>query len=328
MRAAKLVYMMLRPPVALVLMLFAALGLAPAGQADGFHPLFTTVFVIVSGWFINATVLNDLGDEPIDRVNLQNARGRPLVSGDATPRQLLVLGLVAGAISLAVAWGVSPRIGLIVSGGLVLNAMYSLPPFRLCARGALAVIILPLGYVALPFLVGVYMTSSTLSLRTWVLLAGLYVAFIGRIVLKDFRDVVGDETYGKRTFLVRRGRRATLLLSGVCWIAGSATVLTLVPARSLLIPLIALEVACALHGLRLLAHIRDVVEEQVVIGAIAQVGRGMGISLLAFYTMTAKGWTSSTQGLVFGMLGLVFVGTYWVAVTERHQVTAAAVRPF
>src|SRR4029077_4451612 len=81
-RTAKLILMMIRPPTAAVLILFSARGLAPEGKADGVRPLFTTVLVIIAGWFINATVLNDLGDEPIDRVNLQNARGRPLVSGE------------------------------------------------------------------------------------------------------------------------------------------------------------------------------------------------------------------------------------------------------
>ena len=38
-----------------------------------------------------------------------------------------------------------------------------------------------------------------------MLLAGLYVGFIGRILLKDFRDVRGDALFGKRTFLVRHG---------------------------------------------------------------------------------------------------------------------------
>lgn len=85
----RLAVMMLRPPVAAVLILSAALGMAPSGRADGQHPLFTTVALIVAGWFINATVLNDLGDEAIDRVNLVNARGRPLVSGVATRRRLL-----------------------------------------------------------------------------------------------------------------------------------------------------------------------------------------------------------------------------------------------
>ena len=53
------------------------------------------------------------------------------------------------------------------------------------------------------------------------LLAALYVGFVGRIVLKDFRDVVGDRLFGKRTFLVRHGRRTTCVLSAACWVGGT-----------------------------------------------------------------------------------------------------------
>ena len=48
-----------------------------------------------------------------------------------------------------------------------------------------------------------------------LLLAGLYAGFVGRILLKDFRDVRGDALFGKRTFLVRHGRGATCTLSAI-----------------------------------------------------------------------------------------------------------------
>jgi len=61
------------------------------------------------------------------------------------------------------------------------------------------------------------------------LLAALYVGFIGRIVLKDFRDVVGDRLFGKRTFLVRHGRRVTCGLSAACWVVGSGLLVVATP---------------------------------------------------------------------------------------------------
>jgi 4-hydroxybenzoate polyprenyltransferase len=328
MRAAKLVIMMIRPPVAAVLLLFAALGLAPAGKADGLHPLFTTVLVIVAGWFINATVLNDIADEPIDRINLQNARGRPLVSGDATRRQLLVLGIVAGAIALTTAWVVGRRVGVVVTAGLALNVAYSFPPMRLSARGLLALILLPLGYVALPFLVGAFTVRPTLPPHALVLLAGLYVTFIGRIALKDFRDAKGDEMFGKRTFLIRRGRVRTCLFSGVCWIIGSVTLLAIVPLRSFLVVVFVAFVASTLHGLNLLARAQEYAAEQVIIGAIAHLARGMGITVLAYFTMVGKGWSTGRQDLVFAALAVVFVGMYRAMIVERTTVTLEALRPF
>lgn len=328
MRALKVTVMMIRPPVALLLLLSAALGLAPAGRADGLRPLLTTVLVVVAGWFINATVLNDLADERIDRINLQNARGRPLVSGDASRRELMTLGLLAGAIAMIVAWIVAWRVGVVVTAGLTLNVAYSFPPFRLSSRGLLALLVLPMGYVALPFLVGAYSVGPSLGPHGFVLLVGLYVAFIGRIALKDFRDVEGDDLYGKRTFLIRRGRVKTCVFSAICWVSGCATLLTIVPLRSLLVVVFAAYVACALHGLRLVARTRDYVAEQVIIGAIANVGRGMGITALAFFTMASKGWSSGRQDLVYFALAFLFVGMYRAMIAERTTVRLEAIRPF
>jgi 4-hydroxybenzoate polyprenyltransferase len=327
-RAARLVLMMIRPPVAAVLLLFAALGLAPAGRANALHPLFTTILVIVGGWFINATVLNDLADEDIDRINLQNARGRPLVSGDATRRELLAMGLAAGVAALAMAWMVGWRVGIVVTIGLALNVAYSMPPLRLSARGLVALALLPLGYVALPFLVGAYSAGPSLGKNGLALLFGLYVTFIGRIALKDFRDVRGDELFGKRTFLVRRGRRSTCVFSGLCWLVGSAALLAIVPIRSFLFLVFVAYLACVLHGLRSLMRAGGYAAEQVIIGAIAQIGRGMAITLLAHFTMVAEGWSFTQQSLVTAALALMFVGIYREIIAEREAVPLAAVRPY
>jgi 4-hydroxybenzoate polyprenyltransferase len=325
-RAARLVVMMIRPPVAVLLLLFAALGMAPAGRADGFHPLFTTVLVIVGGWFVHATVLNDLADESIDRVNLAAARGRPLVTGEATRSQLTLLGNVAAAVALVLAFTVNWRVGVVVAAGLVLNAAYSLRPVRISHRGAVASLMLPLGYVALPYLVGALSVQPSLGRTDLVLLAGLYVTFIGRILLKDFRDVSGDGLFGKRTFLLRHGRQATCLASAACWVAGTATLLALVPVRSFLVAVFAVYLGCALHGLHRLATTSGHIAEQVTIGAIAQVGRGMAITLLAHFTMLHKGWPPAGRGLVMLTLGILFATTYLVTLAQRDRVLA--IRPY
>lgn len=325
-RAARLVVMMIRPPVVLVIFLFAALGVAQGGNAEALHPLFTLVPLIVGGWFINATVLNDLGDEAIDRVNLVQARGRPLVSGDATRAEMLLLGQVAGALGLAIAWTLNWRVGLVVLAGLALNAAYSLRPMRICDRGALASLLLPSGYVAVPYLVGLLAVKPSLDRRDLLLLVGLYVTFVGRILLKDFRDVCGDEMFGKRTFLIRHGRVRTCLFSAGCWVVGSSVLLFLYPWHSIVIGVFVLYLGCALHGLYRLAGTSDLVSDQVVIGAIAQTGRGMGVALLAHLTMVDKAWSSGSQLLIMAVLAALYAGMYAAALSERERVTA--IRPY
>jgi len=328
MRLLRLVVMMIRPPVALVLMLFAAIGLATGGVADGIHPLFTKVLVIVGGWFIHATVLNDLSDESIDRINLAKARGRPLISGEATRRQLLALGLAAGATSLGVAWWVNWRVGAVIAAALVLNTTYSLHPLRLSERGAVAIALLPLGYVVVPFLVGAFTAQATVTPDGLVILSGLYISFMGRIVLKDFRDVAGDEKFGKRTFLLRYGRANTCMFSAACWIGGSAALIAFAPLTSAIIGAFVAYVGCALHGLFLLSRTDDHTWQQVIIGAIAHVGRGMAITLLAHLTMLQRSLSFGDQTLVHAALAIVFVYAYLETTTRRGSVRAAAVRPF
>ena len=327
-RTARLMVMMIRPPVALVLMLFAALGTAVGGRPDGLHPLLTVVLFVVGGWFINATALNDLADEAIDRVNLSNARGRPLISGHATRAQLLVLGLVAGGAAAAMGWIVDWHIGTIVTLGLVLNVAYSFKPLRISARGLIAVILLPLGYVVLPFLVGLFAVHGTLDGKGACILAGLYLTFMGRIVLKDFRDEEGDRLFGKRTFLIRKGRADTCLFSAACWIAGSAALIVIVPLRSVLIGVFVVYLACVLHALWALATGHEYASDQVIIGAIAQIGRGMAITLLAFLTMSSKEWSLGAQTLVLMSLAFVFVLMYLEVIAQRDTVDVAAIRPF
>ena len=322
----RLVLMLLRPPVAAVILLFAAIGAARAGEPDGLHPLFTSVTVILGGWFVHAAALNDLADEAIDRVNLAGARGRPLVRGVATRRRLGAVAVGAAALSLGAAalegW---PVMG-VVAVGLGLNAAYSLRPVRLSDRGAVASAILPAGYFAVPYLVGALAVEGALGWHELALLPGLYVAFMGRIVLKDFRDTAGDALYGKWTFLLRHGRHATCLLSGACWVVGAVAVLAALPRSPALVLAVVAMLACALHALGRLADDGGPVADQVAIGAVAMAGRGLCVATLAHLTMAHHDW--SAAGTTAVLLGLTVVFVEQCTATLAARPTLAAVRPW
>lgn len=327
-RSARLLVMMIRPPVALVLMLFAAIGAAVGGRGNDLHPLLTIDLLVIGAWFVNATALNDLSDEAIDRVNLVNARGRPLVSGDASRRYLLWVGLVAGAVALGGAWSLNARVGIVVTAGIVLNAAYSVEPLRLSRRGLLAVVLLPLGYVALPFLVGVLSVQPGLGPHGFEILVGLYVAFMGRIVLKDFRDEAGDRLFGKRTFLIRQGRHRTCVFSAACWLAGSGALIVLAPLPAAVVTVFLAYLACVGHGLYLLGRSEDCAADEAIIGGIAQIGRAMCISVLAHLTMAAEGWSTTDQTVVHVLVTVAFVTRYAELVAGRIEARAAMARPF
>ncbi|MEO8329985.1 MAG: hypothetical protein ABI586_08275, partial [Candidatus Nanopelagicales bacterium] len=174
--------------------------------------------------------------------------------------------------------------------------------------------------------VGLLACRAEITPRDLTLLAGLYVAFVGRILLKDFRDVTGDEMFGKRTFLLRHGRRVTCLCSASCWIAGTMALLLLFPWWSALVVTSCLLLACALYGLNFLAAATSPLDEQVIIGAIAQAGRGLGVVLLAQLTMVDKGWSGVALSLVIVAVAGAFVGLYAVAINDRERVLE--LRPF
>lgn len=323
-RRTRLLVALVRPPASAVLLLFAALGMV---QVDGTGSLrweMPVVALVIASWFLNATAMNDLADVEIDKVNLEGARGRPLVSGLATPRTLRWFAAGAATASLLAAWSLDWRAAVVVAACLALSAAYSLPPLRISARGGLATILLPLGYVSLPYLVGVFAVGDP-SRDALVLMAGMYVVFAGRILLKDFRDVRGDDLYDKRTFLLRHGTPATCRVAAACWVAGCALLPLLVPMRSAVLPVCAVYLALALHGLWRLTQHDEFFHQQRFIAGIAGMGRMLTLTLLAHFTMAGRDFSLLRSTAFLVALGVLGVGRYVETIRLSDE---SAYRPY
>ena len=321
-RWGRLVVMMVRPPAAVVLVAFAAVGLTAAGHGDDLL-LLAGASVAVLAYFVNATSLNDLSDLEVDRVNLRGARGRPLVSGAADRRVLLALAGVAIVVALGVAAALDPRALAVVAGGAVFNVAYSVRPLRLSARGALAPLLLPVGFVAVPYLTALFATGAAATSRDWWLLAALWVGFTGRIVLKDFRDVVGDGLYGKRTFLVRHGAWATCAFSAACW-AVSVVGLVCVLGPGASTPCLLLFLGAALRSLWALAHEADFISQPVEIGAVAVAGRGIVAVVLADLALDGTTWGLGARVAVLAAVTVVLAGSYRWTMSRRGTTSVYA----
>jgi hypothetical protein len=87
-----------------------------------------------------------------------------------------------------------------------------------------------------------------------------------------------------------------------------------------------LYLACALDGLRRLERASGPVAEQVVIGAIAHVGRGMGVTLLAHFSMLTNGWAPPGRAIVTLVIAALFTAVY--ASTRARRDAAVAIRPY
>ena len=302
----RLALVVARPALVFLLALSGLVGLALGGVAD--DPVAVArMLLLVASFVVYAVSCNDLADLEIDRVNLPHDARRPLVSGAVAARDVRVLAAGAAVVtaSAAATEGLA-ALGLTLIGLAVATA-YSLPPFRLSRRGVVAPLVLPALFVGLPFVLGV-LAGRALRAGDLALLAALYVGFIGRIVLKDFRDVVGDRMFGKRTFLIRRGRTVTCGLSAVCWVAGTAGLIVATPGATwwyaaVQVGLAAAAVALVTALVLTSSHRR----EERIISALAIVGRA-GVS--AALALLAAG---TTRAAAVGVVGVALL-SLWLAV--------------
>jgi 4-hydroxybenzoate polyprenyltransferase len=287
--------------------LFAAVGVAQGGAANAVVPLIKALVVVVATLGF-AVAINDISDEAIDRVNLPDGAGRPLVQG-GTSREMVIVAGTSAMVALAASCSLAAPAILVVLGGLVFTAAYSLRPVRIAERGVVAPLLLPLGYVAVPYLVGIFAVRANITANDLLLMVGLYAGFIGRIVLKDFRDVRGDTMFGKRTFLVRHGRVPTCILSAVFLVAGVA-VLPFVRSLTVALALTYVAmVAATLWLLRLLARSTNPRRDAALIAAIAIVGRGMLVTLYAHFAVVAAGWGMAAGSALVGSIAVVSIGS-------------------
>lgn len=218
---APLLWQLLRPGTAILILLQALLchllldlpAPPPIAVLGG--------LLLIALWYAHAVAINDLSDVAADAINLADAGDRPLINRTASAgRVRLTAGILSAAV-LLLAVLLSPWLALAALIMMLLNLAYSLPPVRLSGRGAAAQLLLPIGYVVFPAVV-VWAVAGhpPVSWRGGLGVAGLYLLLVGRLFLKDVRDVEGDRRTGKRTFLVRHGLRVTLIASAVCLIAG------------------------------------------------------------------------------------------------------------
>ncbi|TDO89717.1 UbiA family prenyltransferase [Enemella evansiae] len=255
--AADLLRQLIRPSTAVLILAqggFLLSLFAPTRVAV--LPMAAAILALLC-WYAHAVAVNDLTDLDTDRINFADhpqADQRPLVNGTTTRRQLIAVTIVLAAGLTALTALVSPWLLLALPPMLALNHGYSVRPVRLTGRGGIAQAVLPVGYVLVPATYAWALAGFPRpSVAALVTIAGLYAMFAGRLMLKDLRDVRGDETVGKRTFVLRHGLRTTLLVSaallGVGLLVMLAGLFAAYRSAWLLIPVAALSAAAAAYGL-------------------------------------------------------------------------------
>ena len=312
-----------RPALLLLFGLVVSVGVAQAGRPGELGPALAALVPSVA-FLVFAVAVNDLADVAIDRVNLPGDRGRPLVTGLADRADMVVVAATAAVLAVGAAIPLGVAGGVVVLGGLVFAAAYSVAPVRLAGRGLVAPLTLPLGFVAVPFLLALLAGRGRVVTGDLLVLAGLYVAFIGRLLLKDLRDVRGDALFGKRTFLLRRGRRWTIGLAGACWLAGSAVLALATSPSGPSVVALAVPAIATVGVLVALVRSRSARRDAALVMGAAVLGRTTLVVLVAHRCLLEAGAGAVRSAVVLGavvLAGLVATAHH----VARGPITRATV---
>jgi 4-hydroxybenzoate polyprenyltransferase len=301
---ARTVLALCRPALILLFALVTSIGCMQGGRPSDASAAWPALLPVMA-FLVFAVAVNDLADEAIDRVNLAGDCHRPLVSGLAERRDMQTVAVTAAAVAVASACRLGWPGAVVVSFGLLFALAYSLEPIRLAKRGAVASMTLPLGYVAVPYALGVLAAGGRFRAVDVAVLAALYVAFIGRLVLKDFRDVRGDVLFGKRTFLVRHGRRRAIAVGATAWVIGAAGLVVATGPTIASVASVGALTAATLVALVALSRSTSARRDDALVAAGALLGRGTLTLVLAHGTVRSLGWSATGTAVVLGAVTAV-----------------------
>lgn len=297
----------LRYRTVILMIVFEAVGFYSVKPTKNITLEFVLISLVLALSYMSATAFNDVSDFEIDKLNIPKDNSRPLMIMDVTKHQLIIFGYAALMAATVIAMIISPLYILFAMSGIILSICYSLKPLRISYRGILAVLWLPLSYVVLSFTGGALVNGGLNSYSSKILLA-LYVSFIGRIILKDFRDVKGDKKFGKKTFLVRHGPKNTCFVAGIAWLVGDIILsFTLWAQFKFLIILIQPMVLLIFFGLYFLSREKVLVRQLTIIQFIGIIGNMMLIGLLTALCLSAYQYSTLKENVLIASVVIVYL---------------------
>lgn len=234
MRLLKAFLKFARPQIIVTCVALVILGSLVSGS---FNWKIILAFMLVTFAIVHANSINDYSDRQIDKVNLKHAKDRPLVTGDISDKEFWFLHYGSAVVTLLLSafFGI-PAI-ILTTVLIISDYIYSLKPLRLTDRTLASPLVLAFWYTYYPLFLG-FWSANRQDAYPWLLSIGIFLAFVARMLLKDFRDIRGDKKFGKKTFLIRYGAKATCAASVVLWsLAFSVTIYAMHFTIGVLLPL-------------------------------------------------------------------------------------------
>lgn len=269
---------------------------------------------------IHANSVNDYADRDIDRINLKNATDRPLVSQDISLGEFWTIHFASGVVALLLSFFYGTPAVFLTLGVLIVGYIYSLKPFRLAYRPIASPLLLSAAYVYYSFPLG-YLSADVHKGYPWLLSFGLYLGFVARLLLKDFRDAKGDKQHGKVTFLLRYGATRTCIASGIFWFLAMITVIGATSfAIGVMIPL-ALGVLTVSLMLKALSKILKISTQQNTVAFIAKSANFSIITILAYLLCQNQTSLSTLEmQLIPASIGTILLMLNWFDYSARIHV--------
>jgi len=277
-------------------------------------------FLIIFAWIVHANSVNDYSDIEIDKVNLRDSDDRPLITKDINLRKLWAINIISGLsiLLLSTMYGILAIYFTIFI--LIIDYAYSLKPLRITDRTIASPITLSFAYVFYSFSLG-YWSVNVSEPYPWLLVFGIFLGFIARLLLKDFRDVKGDKQFGKLTFLLRYGTKTTCVTSGVLWAVSAIMVSASTSfALGLAIPL-ALGVGMVTVLLRSLSLTHGINNQQNIVIFVAKAANIIIITILAYLLVQNETDLYATEvQLVPAIIGIVLLLLNWLNYLNSKKV--------
>jgi 4-hydroxybenzoate polyprenyltransferase len=239
--------------------------------------------------YVCATCINDLVDWRLDIINLQGHADRPLITGEGSRKDLIALMIFAAATAICLAALVNVTVLITVVVGIIVNALYSLPPIRISYKAILTPFYLALCYVLIPYQVGYGIVSNQNDVSfSWQYLMVFYLMFLARICLKDFRDRKGDALAGKPTLILKYGKGAVCAISTMSILLGGAILIVTSSHQPLLQWLVVLFIASLMVVEYQLYTAQTESFELLSIGYGARMGNGILFALLGTFLLRTQ----------------------------------------
>jgi len=154
---------------------------------------------------LSVYIYNDLTDIEIDRLNKLN---RPLVTGEASKNDARILVMILGVAGLTISSIINLEVFSLMLMFFVLFFLYSFPPVRLKNRFLIKDLTIAAG-TFLTYLIGGAVVGSV---PAPIFLMGSvgFASALSTSIVKDFRDVKGDEIHKVKTLPIVWGPLLTI----------------------------------------------------------------------------------------------------------------------